>query len=320
MLLRVQISGKEIDVRSNGYWEIGAALLMRSLDKKKKYSYDDAESDAEDFAEQVKDEGRESRWGTKEGLEQASEYYHRMILEFPHRKFFRGHATAVDFWPAMVGCELYGIQYEYEDGLRRVEKQKAIDDEEDGSGDESQESGDESQSLESEDGGEDPEDDSFTINQRRKERTPRKRAEKRWAEREDVRKAALAASKAIAAKLDHLVDDQLYLTSHNILRLRGMLALYIGDLSVPAMPLPYDDEDQNGNSLRRSGRRGGLVESSERRLQFRERIAEHDRGKKKQADEHDRAAKLFDKISGNSGEDEDVQHLALETVRKERQR
>ncbi|KAI9054920.1 hypothetical protein LZ554_002063 [Drepanopeziza brunnea f. sp. 'monogermtubi'] len=81
MLLRVQISGKEIDVRSNGYWEIGAALLMRSLDKKKKYSYDDAESDAEDFAEQVEDEGRESRWGTKEGLEKAKSFSVVMPLQ-----------------------------------------------------------------------------------------------------------------------------------------------------------------------------------------------------------------------------------------------
>merc|ERR1712093_213285 len=84
---------------------------MRSLDKKKKYSYDDeASDDAEPVQEEEEDSGVERRWGSREGLELAKSYYERLILEYPYNRQFQRSVSALDFWPAMVGCEIYGVQ------------------------------------------------------------------------------------------------------------------------------------------------------------------------------------------------------------------
>jgi len=303
MLLRTQISGRGIDIRSNGYWQIGAALLMRSLDKKKKYSYDDeASDDAEPVQEEEEDSGVERRWGSREGLELAKSYYERLILEYPYNRQFQRSVSALDFWPAMVGCEIYGVQIEQKEGLRKIEKQEEKDDEDDGSGDESLDSDEVEE--------EDSEEDMFTINQRRKEKVRRRRAEKRWTERDTVRQSALAASGKIAAKLDEIMTTPPYSDSHNMLRLRGMLALYIGDLSVPAMPLEQDEYD-NEASPWRSQRLGELDKSTERRFMYRQRVAEHERGQTVRKAERERAAKLFDRIIRDGGEDEEIRDFSL---------
>lgn len=300
MLLRMQISGKGIDIRSTGYWELGAGLLVRSFDKKKKYSYDD-ESDVEEEPAMEEDAGGERRWGSKEGLELANRYYERLMLEFPYNRQFQRSVSALDFWPAMVGCEIYGVQIEQKEGLRKVEKQEAKDDEDDGSGEESLDSDGDIEE-------EDPEEDVFAINQRRKEKIRQKRAEKRWVERDEVRRTALLASQKIAAKLDEVMTIPPYADSHNLLRLRGMLALYVGDLSVPAMPL---EQDEKQPAVRKSLRLGGLDKNTERRFLYRQRIAEHERGQTIQRTERERAAKLFGRIIGDGGEDEDIRDFSL---------
>ncbi|KAH9221397.1 hypothetical protein DL95DRAFT_17316 [Leptodontidium sp. 2 PMI_412] len=302
MLLRMQISGKGVDIRSTGYWEIGAGLLMRSLDKKRRYTYENDESDVEEEAV-GEDTGVERRWGSREGLELVKSYYERLILEFPYNRQFQRSVSALDFWPAMVGCEIYGVQIEQKEGLRKVEKQEEKDDEDDGSGDESLDSDE----IEEED----PEEDIFTMNQRREEKVRRKRAEKRWVERDDVRRRALAASEKIAAKLEEVMTIPPYSDSHNLLRLRGMLALYIGDLSVPAMPLDQDEEDDEEAMGRKSQRLGGLDKNIERRFLYRQRVAEHERGQKVKRAERERAAKLFDRIISDGGEDEDIRDFSL---------
>ncbi|CAL3965271.1 unnamed protein product [Diplocarpon coronariae] len=302
MLLRMQISGRGIDIRHNGYWEIGAGLLIRSLDKKRKYAYDDEDSDAEEEVEGVEENVIERRWGSREGLEKAKNYYERLILEFPYNRQFQRSVSALDFWPAMVGCEIYGIQFEQNEGLREVEKMEGNDDELDGSGDES---------LDSEDEDDNPDEDIFTMNQERRERIRRRRAAKRWIERDQVRQVALAASEKIAARLDELMAIPPYSDSHTMIRLRGMLALYIGDLSVPEMPAEDDDDHENPDSPVRSQRAGALHENTERRFLFRQRVAEHEQGKKKQLKERERAAKLFDMILRDGGEDDDIRNFSL---------
>ncbi|KAH7313127.1 hypothetical protein BKA65DRAFT_153778 [Rhexocercosporidium sp. MPI-PUGE-AT-0058] len=303
MLLRMQISGKGVDIRSNRYWEIGAGLLMRSLERKKRLIYEDDESDVEEEPLMEEDAGVERRWGSKEGLELVKGYYERLILEFPYNRQFQWSVSALDFWPAMVGCEIYGVQIEQKEALRKVERQEQKDDEEDGSGDESLESDE----IEEEN----PEEDIFMMNQRRKEKVRQKRVEMRWVERDEIRQTALVASEKIAAKLDEVMTIPPYSDSHNMLRLRGMLALYVGDLSVPAMPLEQDEEDDSESTATKSRRLGGLDKNTERRFLYRQRVAEHERGQNIQRAERKRAAKLFDRIIRDGGEDEDIRDFSL---------
>ena len=298
MLIRAQIGGRGMDLRSSGDWGIGAELLIRSLDRKRNYSYDE-ESDSEE--EEV---GGLKRWGSKEGLEKARDYYERLILQHPHKRQFDGSVSALDFWPAMVGCEVYGIQFEQNEGMRRVAEEEENDEDRERSG---------SQSEESE---EDVEEDhvgidgAFAADQRRKVRQMRRRAERRWSERDEIRKTALTASEKIAARLDDLMTTPPYSDSHNLLRLRGMIALYIGDLNVSAMP-PDDINEDDDHALEGRRRLRSADKETERRFLYRQRVSDHERGNEKRKEEQERAGKLFDRIAREGGDVEDIK-LPLE--------
>jgi hypothetical protein len=299
VLIRAQVGGREVDLRSSGYWGIGAELLIRSLEKRGKYSYDE-ESEGEG------EEGDwEQMWGSREGLEKARDYYERLILQHPYKRQFDGSVSALDFWPVLVGCEVYGIQFEQNEGLRRITREE----EEDEGGERS-----ESQSEESEEDAEDEEfgvDAEFAAEQRRKSRRMRRRAERRWTERDKIRKRALTASEKIAARLDDLMTTPPYSDSHNLLRLRGMIAHYIGDLSVPAPPPDETNEDNEEEGLERSRRLRSADKNIERRFLFSQRVGDHERGKEKHKEEQERAKKLFDRIMREGGDVEDIK-LPLE--------
>ncbi|CZR62323.1 uncharacterized protein PAC_12220 [Phialocephala subalpina] len=303
MLIRGQFGGKGVDLRQSGYWGIGAELLMRSLDKPgKRPSYDsNSEDEEEEDGERRREEGG-WRWGTKEGLEKTKDYYERLILQHPYKRHFHGSVNALDFWPAMVGCEIYGIQAEQKQSLRKLEKDADEDDGGERSGSESEASAEEDE--------EDTANGGYAADQRRKDRRMNRRAERRWVERDEIRRTALAAAEKIAARLDELMGTPPFSDSHNMLRLRGMLALYIGDFSVPAKPIEDDDEEEE-QSLRRSQRlsRGGR--DTKRRFLFRERMNDHERGKKKQAEEQEKARKIFDRIAKGGGSLEDIKYLSL---------
>ncbi|KAF8863141.1 hypothetical protein BDZ45DRAFT_722577 [Acephala macrosclerotiorum] len=303
LLIRGQFGGKGIDFRQSGYWGIGAELLMRSLDKPtKRPSYDSDSEDEDEEERQAEDDGW--RWGTKEGLEKTKDYYERLILQHPYKRHFHGSVNALDFWPAMVGCEIYGIQAEQKQSLRKLEKEEDEDDGGERSGSESEASA-----------GEEEEDDSdggFAAGQRRKDKRRKRRAERRWIEREVIRRTALEAAERIAARLDELMGTPPFSDSHNMLRLRGMLALYIGDLSVPAKPIEEEEEDEEEEqSLRRSQRLSQGGKDAERRFLSRQRVNDHKRGKKKQAEEQNKARKFFDRIAKGGGTLEDIKYLSL---------
>jgi hypothetical protein len=293
MLIRAQVGGRGVDLRGSGYWGIGAELLIRSLDRKRNYSYDE-ESDDEEEEEGMK------RWGSKEGLEKARDYYERLILQHPYKRQFDGSVSALDFWPAMVGCEIYGIQFEEKEGLRRVAREEEEDEGGERSGSQSEESEDD---VEDDDAGVDG---AFAAHQRMKTRRMRRRAERRWVERDEIRKTALVASEKVAARLDDLMTTPPYSDSHNLLRLRGMIALYLGDLSIPEMPLDEANEKDQGENVEESRKLTSADRDTERRFLYRQRVSDHERGREKRKEEQERARKLFDRISREGGDVEDI--------------
>jgi hypothetical protein len=293
MLVRGQVSGQAIDLRGSWYWAIGAELLVRSQDREtKRFSYDDSsDSDSESRQrEEVKNLGK--RWGTKEGSERANDFYERLILQHPYKRQFDASINALDFWPAMLSCEIYGIQFEEREALERLRKEE---DEEDGD----EWSGSESENEPGLDETEDQANKSMPGDGRRKSLQLQRRKERRWIERDETRQVALAASEKIAARLDELMSMPPYSDSHKLLKIRGMLALYIGDLSVPAMP--EDDEGGGTNASRDSGRR----------FLYRQRMSDHERGKKKQREERERARKSFSRIAKEGGDLEGIEDIGL---------
>jgi hypothetical protein len=301
MLIRAEVGGRGIDVRGSGYWGIGAELLIRSQDQER-YREPDRESvdvDEEERASEGEKGDRENnpprRWGSKDGLEKAKDYYERLILQHPYKRQFQEAISALDFWPVMVGCEIYGIQFEQKEGLRKVALAEGKDDDEDANRSDDSEEG----SIDSET----EEDNIFAVEEQRKTRRRQRRAEKRWTERDEIRQTALIASGKIAARLDELMTTPPYSDSHVLIRLRGMLALYIGDLSVAALPIGHDVDEgsKDEEKLERNRRLGIGGKDTERRLLFRQRVHEHDLGNGRRAEQQTRARKLFDRIVREGG-------------------
>lgn len=285
LLIRAQVAGAGVDIRSSGYWGIGAELLTRGGETKARNRFhadsdSDYEADDEDNSNVRDRELNEGGWGSKDGREKAKAYYERLILQYPYKRQFHGSVSALDFWPAMVTCEIYGIQHERQQSLKRIARAEEKDEDEYASDSDSDVFEDAESHVSEEDG------DAAAIEQRRKDKRNWRKAEKIWAQKDEARQTALLAAENLAGRMDELMTSPPFSDSQTLLRLRGMLALYIGDLGVPAMPI---QEYGEGND-------------TDRRFSIRQGISDHERGKRNLVEEQTKARKLFKKIA-DSGED-----------------
>lgn len=82
LLLRAEVRGRPMDLRSNGLWSLGAEILLQS-DVQVKRSQDNHT----DF--------------TREGFESARAYYERLILQYPWKKWHPDALSSLHFYPAM---------------------------------------------------------------------------------------------------------------------------------------------------------------------------------------------------------------------------
>ncbi|KAG0649105.1 hypothetical protein D0Z07_4393 [Hyphodiscus hymeniophilus] len=304
MLVRVQVGGHAMDLRASGYWAIGAELLIRSGERppaRKQRRNADAESDDgmedDQELEQESSQNIARNYGSLAGLENAKDYYEKLILQHPYNRQWKENVSALDFWPAMVGCEVYGIQQQQKDSLRKVVAKEDEDNE---------------HALSSPSDSE-PEMDKVqyrdnvrAVEERRETRRYQRRSEKRWQERDDIRMTALTAYEKLAARLDELLTTLPYSDSPTMLRLRGMLALCVGDLTVPTQPHDDGEEIEDEERLDRDGRLAIRGEDTEHRLLLRQRIAEHKRAQRKQREEYIRARQLFERIERTGGRKEAI--------------
>lgn len=301
LIIRMQTGGKGIDVRSTGYWGIGAELLIRSLDchmkpksSRKPLTYDsgsDSEADIIHVRDEALDEATANRWGTAEGLLMAKDYYERLIIEHPFKRAFATSVSALEFWPCMIGCEIYGIQYEQRASLRKLELQN-----------QDSNSLSPSSEPESEDNNEGL--DSYASEARESEKKRRKREERTYLEKELVREIALAAATLVTTRLDDRMTVPPFSDSSDLLRLRGMLALYVGDLSVPEKPVEEEEDAEVANRASRSGR--ARDRPTERRFLFRERLMNWERGVDVREEMAGKAKLFFTKIRRNGGDVSDI--------------
>lgn len=299
LLLRMQVAGKGVELRKTGFWAVGAKLLMRgAVNKQRKQWREEGAGGGNDNEGtidggdglKIRDDaeaggrlGGQKRFCTAEGLLEAKDYYERLILQYPYKRQFHGSVTALDFWPAMLGCEIYGIQFEQNDRLRKIAKQAEKDERGDIS---DTDISDEGEDMHTENEG-DPGDKAFLAHQRRKARRFRRRKEKRWEERGELRRTALSAIELVAQRMDELMTTPPYSDSKDLLRLRGMVALYAGDLCVP--------EKWEGDERWLGSVRGGAIEA-DRRFLGRQRDADIRRGMERREDERRSARALFGKI------------------------
>lgn len=236
LLLRAQVGGKGVDLRSTGYWSVGAELLIRRGEQLPASSGpgDEGTSREDDLkgAQPLnpQDSGT-AAWGTTEGLERAKNYYARLILQHPYKRQYSTAMSALDFWPAMLSCEIYGIQSKHQKSLHNLAMRQsngnnsASDHEDSFSDEDSDNSGDDNLSATQEEV-------YFARRAKRESRAAEHQQLRIWKKKEELRMHARTATEKVAARMDELMSTPPFVDSHVLHRLRGYLALYIGDLSI----------------------------------------------------------------------------------------
>lgn len=291
LLLRVQVNGVGMELRESGYWGIGAELLIRQGEKPARGLLGlDGKMREEDVIENDENEEKNSteprRWGSKAGLERAKDYFERLILQYPYRRQFHNSINALDFWPAMLGCEIYGIQYEQKQALQLLQAQEQNEEFTPSDVDNS-----DNEELAAADG-----EDFYHAQEKRDQRREARKREHFRQEKELVRGTALTAAEKVALRMDELMALPPFSDSHVLLRLRGMVALYVGDLNVPHIENGEEEEQGRDEDSER-----GL--NGQERMLERQRRSEWERDLGRRSEEREKAKALFEKIKKGGGED-----------------
>lgn len=268
MLLRSEVHGRPIDLRAKGVWGIGAEILMRrdaqvAAERRKQRRPEDSNGDENN------DSGRcdrtEELWFSREGFDKARLYYERLILQYPYRRIAPHSVSSLDFYPVMFGLWIYSIQEEFRIAKSRLE----VKGEDSGSDDDEQMDDiyDEQGSARS-----------VTREQRKRLR--------RYERLEDLRKSQLEQAEQVAIRLDELLLSPPYSDSHQLLRIRGMMALWIGDLSVVSVL-----NDQVADKLH-----SWSVETSDQLMDLDQIREDYNRGLTKKSIQIDKARSIFVKL------------------------
>ncbi|TPX06980.1 uncharacterized protein E0L32_011125 [Thyridium curvatum] len=230
LLARSEVYGKAVDLRQDHLWAVGAEILMREGEGEQQ----------QQGQEQQGGRSRGERWGSAANMPRVRAYYQDLILHHPYNRMFPRATSALDFWPALLGTELYNAWAEHGLALRRLEAE--AEDWAAGGGPEAMDY--------SED-----DDDSAGRGGQNDDRVPKMGPwEARLREAKDsVRTETMAMVGDIARRLDGLMENPPYSTSHEMLRLRGMVSLYLSDLVMAPAPRSAR-EDRDGRVEREDER------------------------------------------------------------------
>lgn len=245
LLIRTDVKGHSVDLRKNYLWAMGAELLMR---------------EGEDEPNESESNARPRRWGSAANLPRVRAFYEDLIQQHPYNRLFPRSVNALTFWPAMAGTELYSIHAEAQLATERLDskaKQRerkrekgkmhadhSEDDSSSGGEHDSNSDHDSNYSNYSNDQNADS-DDSDDSSRRR---LHRRNHPDRLA-REDIRHSALEQLRDLTRRMDAVMAGPPYATSPEMLRLRGMVALYMGDLAIVTPPRTQS-ETQEGEQVR----------------------------------------------------------------------
>ena len=106
LLLRAEFSGHSFDLRPNGRWGIGAEVVLRRA------QFIEPQGETEERADSTMSMRRKipSHYASTQGIEQAKEYYQRLVLQYPYRKAFPKMTGCQQFYLAMFGLWIYSAQ------------------------------------------------------------------------------------------------------------------------------------------------------------------------------------------------------------------
>jgi hypothetical protein len=216
LILRTQIAGVPVDPRNHGRWGIGAEILLRRNAQNRSNG-----SSIPDETRNVHDEQDvyiESTLFTQEGFEFAREYYERLIVQHPNRKHLPHSVDDRTFYPAMFSLWIYEVCERCRRERTHVQLPVSNND-----------TFDEGTTMATEDA---------------------------QAGTAAIREEELRQARQIAERMDQLVVSPPFDKHADLLQLRGMVGLWIGDLALGKEP----SEEENDYSTISSN---GLDESQD---------------------------------------------------------
>ncbi|RKU46748.1 hypothetical protein DL546_004147 [Coniochaeta pulveracea] len=249
LLVRADIYGKRVDLRSEGYWGLGGEILMTQGQHRQQdmmLGGDEFEDHGDGEAGRGERRKETRRWGSAANMVNLTRYFEELIQLHPYSRLHPNSLSAQDFYPVLFNAEIYNIYSEFEMALDGLEEEDF--EEEFGAG----------MDVDLED-----------EMDRNWDRPLSGREERLKATKDRLRLNALEGARQVAGRMDELMQNLPYSKSLEMMRLRGVIALFMGDLAVPCPPRS-DDEEYDGRTRR-------------------------DR-------ERDRAVKLFQKVEAQGGQ------------------
>ncbi|KAI3320077.1 hypothetical protein HD806DRAFT_246374 [Xylariaceae sp. AK1471] len=314
---------KDVDVRIDNLWAIGSEILMRDGEEPLSISTSmpssnpasqshpalDTDEDMEErrHEESAKESERNpppppQRWGTAANFSQVKTYLETLIQQHPY-DVHRPHLTsAVDFWPALFGIEVYNLDAEFRNGLHHVYIEYGFPSS-------ASPSSSRASSPDDYDADRMDLDDEFDSGGR-----SRKRRHSEEEEEEDehhhhhhhrdrhnatdaLRSETQRGALEIATRMDGVLENAPYTTHPELLRLRGHVSLFIGDLYLPSR-LVRRYEAQEANNEKGGGRRRRLISlrDADRPLRTLVRAPEEHVALARRREEQERARAFFRRV------------------------
>ena len=118
ILLRIEVKGRFMDVRTSDQWGLGAEILCRRRSQPIEKTSNQRRSLIFEDNSRKQPLFTSEQWFSSEGFDLARSYFERLILQHPYRKQFRSAVGALDFYPAMFGLWIYSEQERYELSLK----------------------------------------------------------------------------------------------------------------------------------------------------------------------------------------------------------
>ena len=248
-LTRMDVYGKRVDLRYFRSWELGVEVLLRGGEEnttKKKVSRggeEDGDDDdkmgeegvTKEEEEREKEKERARRIRASENLARIRAFYMTLVHQYPWSRTHPNRISAPDFYPALFALEMDGVYSEHVRGLDMLERRRVAGLDEDSEEGEDMDGG----------GGYDAygnELQRMDLDHMQDPDHPEGQGDEAGLSREDrrllrardrLRQTALARMKGIAERMDGVMENLPFSRDHELLRLRAMVALYIGDLNVP---------------------------------------------------------------------------------------
>ncbi|KAH8681504.1 hypothetical protein BX600DRAFT_491700 [Xylariales sp. PMI_506] len=227
---------REVDIRQGNMWAIGTEILMRDGEKEAARGSQDHDTTSVGQgrdATQSEASGATHRWGAAANIDTVKAYLQNLIQHHPYDPHLPQVTGAVDFWPALFSIEIYNIDAESKAALARLDQefdQSSLlldeDDDEYEDDDGYERDGSRLAPEEYADNNNDDDDDDGGASRHHR----RSRRALRWAGRDEIRHETQGVALQVVARMDQLMENAPYAAHPELLRLRGMLSLFVGDL------------------------------------------------------------------------------------------